>query len=61
MFMKKIILLISSFLILTGLNAQWATSGTNIYNTNSGNVGIKTSSPQAPLDIVGGNGARFLL
>jgi len=27
------------------LSAQWATNGTNIYNTNSGNVGIGTNSP----------------
>lgn len=30
---------------LTDAVAQWATSGSNIYNTNSGNVGIGTSSP----------------
>ena len=31
------------------LNAQWQTSGSNIYNTNSGNVGIGTSNPQWPM------------
>jgi len=33
--------------------AQWDTSGTNIYNTNSGNVGIGTSSPAYKLDVSG--------
>ncbi len=33
-----------SFLFLDAYG-QWATSGSNIYNTNSGNVGIGTSSP----------------
>jgi hypothetical protein len=28
------------------VNAQWTTTGTNIINTNSGNVGVGTSNPQ---------------
>lgn len=32
-------------------NAQWATSSTDIYNTNTGNVGISTNSPIYLLDI----------
>ncbi len=32
--------------------AQW-TSGTNINNTNSGNVGVGTSSPGEKLDVAG--------
>jgi hypothetical protein len=31
--------------------AQWNTSSTNIYNSNTGNVGIGTSSPTAKLEI----------
>jgi hypothetical protein len=31
--------------------AFWASSGTNIYNTNTGKIGIGTSSPVATLDI----------
>lgn len=36
--------------------AQWTTSGTNISNTNTGNVGVGTSSPAAKLDVVGASG-----
>jgi len=42
-------------LVFTGGNAhaQWATSGSNIYNTNTGNVGIGTTTPTAKLSITG--------
>lgn len=36
------------------LSQEWATSGTNIYNTNSGNVGIGTTIPNYRLDVNGG-------
>ena len=44
-----------------GPSGPWATSGANIYNTNTGNVGIGTSSPGAILDIQGNtvNGVRI--
>lgn len=35
------------------LFAQWTTSGTNIYNSNTGFVGIGTTSPAFPLDVNG--------
>lgn len=37
--------------------AQWATSGNNIYNTNSGNVGVGTNAPGASLDVNGPDAA----
>jgi len=41
------------FLIISSLpsSAQWTTSGNDIFNSNTGNVGIGTSTPGAPLQI----------
>ena len=36
-----------------GGGGPWATSGNNIYNTNTGNVGIGTASPTQKLDVAG--------
>jgi hypothetical protein len=36
------------------VNPLWSLSGSNIHNTNSGNVGIGTSSPVVALDVQGG-------
>ena len=57
--MKTVKLLMSIAVVLAffGFNevqAQWAISGTNIYNTNTDNVGIGTNAPAFKLDV-----ARF--
>jgi len=36
------------------LRTYWQASGNNIYNINTGNVGIGTTTPQKKLDVVGG-------
>lgn len=41
--------------LLTGLNKHWDINGSNIYNTNSGNVGIGTNSPAYKLTINAAN------
>lgn len=50
-------LILSAGLLLalsaTPAAAQWTTSGTNISNSNSGNVGVGTSNPSSRLTIVG--------
>jgi hypothetical protein len=58
--MKKIKLLSILCLCFTFLQAQWTTSGNNIYNSNSGNVGVGTSSPgtYAKLSVAGNSTAR---
>jgi hypothetical protein len=38
---------------VAGSASKWITSGTNIYNANSGNVGIGTSSPTEKLEVNG--------
>src|SRR5688572_1160958 len=43
----------ASLIFQQDVKAQWTTSGTNIYNSNSGNVGIKTSNPNSPLEVAG--------
>jgi len=37
----------------TSVFAQWTTNGNNVNNTNSGNVGVGTSSPAQKLDVAG--------
>lgn len=51
--MKNVfILLLLSLAFSFNVQAQWQ-NGTNIYNTNSGNVGIGTSSPSYKLEVLG--------
>ena len=52
-YMKTIPLFVCLLFITNILFAQWTTSGTNIYNSNTGFVGIGTTSPAFPLDVNG--------
>lgn len=60
----KRLLLLALFSNLLGVSlasAQWQTSGSNIYNTNSGNVGVGTTTPGAKLDIESSGTNSFAL
>ncbi|MDB5142979.1 MAG: hypothetical protein JWQ66_1692 [Mucilaginibacter sp.] len=52
--MKKAFLTLVLVFIAYCSFAQWTTSGSNIYNSNTGNVGIGTTTPAQQLDIAGG-------
>src|SRR6202012_6002213 len=55
--MKKITLsLIAIVFTINFSYAQWNSSGNNIYNTNTGAVGIGTTAPTAKLGVVGPSG-----
>jgi hypothetical protein len=51
--MKKVNLLFAILCISYFSYAQWTTSGNVIYNTNTGNIGIGTTTPQQKLDVNG--------
>src|SRR6185437_9687318 len=51
--MKKLLWLLTACLPVLSAYSQWTTSGTNIYNSNTGNVGIGTISPTYALHVVG--------
>jgi hypothetical protein len=53
--LKQTFLFVALLICANSVNAQWTTSGNNIYNSNSGNVGIGTSTPQKKLDVVTGS------
>lgn len=55
--MRNVFLLFIASLLSHLSFAQWTTSGSDIYNTNSGNVGIGTNTPHAngKLSIANGN------
>jgi hypothetical protein len=42
-----------------GGSSQWTTSGNDIYNNNSGKVGIGTTTPQGKIDVVDVSNTRF--
>lgn len=46
-----LVTLVLTVMLSTTARAQWTTTGTNISNTNTGNVGIGTTSPSAPVHI----------
>jgi len=55
--MKKLCTTLVAVLAIIQISyGQWTTTGTNISNSNTGNVGIKTTSPTSPLSVVGSNG-----
>jgi hypothetical protein len=51
------IIMIACFVYAPKVSAQWTTSGNDISNTNSGNVGVGTSTPSAKLDLISTAGA----
>jgi hypothetical protein len=51
--MRSFLLLFCSSLICLFAHSQWTTTGTTIYNSNTGNVGIGTSTPGAKLEVAG--------
>ena len=52
-FLKRLLLVATCIALPVIAWAQWTTSSNNIYNSNSGNVGIGTSSPGYKLQISG--------
>ncbi len=51
--MKKLFFFLPFLVVTNFLFAQqWTTSGINVYNTNTGNVGIGVTNPTAKLEIV---------
>src|SRR5437879_3648855 len=52
---KQLRIMVVGLLVTVGARAQWTTNGTNIYNSNSGAVGIGTTSPDYLLQIHSSN------
>lgn len=50
---RNTLLAIALLISMTARAQQWATSGSNIYNTNTGNVGVGTTTPQVRLHVNG--------
>src|SRR5258708_23311731 len=59
--MKKLVVFFLVCFSCQVARSQWTTSGSNIYNSNTGNVGIGTNSPAQPLQVIGNiQGTRFI-
>jgi hypothetical protein len=54
------ILLVSGLFLSNSVQAQWGTNGNHIYNTNTGNVGIGTSTPSTNLNVYNSSGTAYL-
>jgi hypothetical protein len=48
-----LVLLVACLLSPSAARAQWTTSGNNISNTNTGNVGVGTAAPEESLHVLG--------
>jgi hypothetical protein len=59
--MKKALLFSGLLLAVNVLFAQWTTSGNNIYNSNTGFVGIGTTNPGLPLQVNGITGTKGII
>ncbi|HEY8938505.1 MAG TPA: hypothetical protein VIM65_24965 [Cyclobacteriaceae bacterium] len=60
--MRNILTILTILSLPTALRAQqWITSGNNIYNSNTGYVGIGTNSPQTNLHISSGTAGKYEL
>lgn len=57
----RLLLTLCSIFTVGTLFAQWSSSGNNIYNTNSGYVGVGTTSPTRQLTVTSGTGVGPLL
>jgi len=57
--LARIVASVALLLIGTvAVQAQWTTNGTNINNTNTGNVGVGTTAPWSPFTVVAPTGTR---
>jgi hypothetical protein len=63
LWMMSLLILAAVFIVAQPQNtqAQWTTNGNNINNTNTGNVGIGTTSPSSKLHIVDNGNIAFKL
>ena len=53
LYATALLALLAAMLSPTAARAQWTTTGNDISNTNTGNVGVGTASPTSKLDVTG--------